>query len=317
MSFQLGIILLAVVTAACCTLPGVFLVLRKTAMMSEAVSHAVLPGIVLALFITGSLDSPLLIVGASLAGLLVVLSTEYLENTGLLKGDAPLGLLFPAMFGIGVIMVALEFSNVHLDEHVILVGDLNVAAFIQLEIGGVALGPRYLYVLLGVLALNIAFVTIFYKELKITTFDAGLAHSLGFRPRLVNYLFMMVVSITITASFYVAGSILTIALMIAPAAAALLLTKRLFSMIFVAVAIAVVSAVGGFYTAYALDAATSGAMAVFYGLMFVCAFLFAPSNGVIGKRLRIRSQRRRLAREEVVTLEPLEREPLEREAVRS
>ncbi|MCG8479928.1 MAG: metal ABC transporter permease [Spirochaetales bacterium] len=297
MSFQLGIILLAVVTAACCTLPGVFLVLRKTSMMSEAVSHAVLPGIVVALFITGSLDSPLLIVGASLAGLLVVFSTEYLENTGLLKGDAPLGLLFPAMFGIGVIMVALEFANVHLDEHVILVGDLNVAAFIQLEIGGVSVGPRYLYVLLGVLALNVAFIAIFYKELKITTFDPGLAHSLGFKPRLVNYLFMMVVSVTITASFYVAGSILTIALMIAPAAAAFLLTKRLFSMILVALGIAVTSAIGGFYTAYALDAATSGAMAVFYGLVFVLAFLFAPSTGVIGKHIRIRTQRRRFANE--------------------
>ena len=297
MSFQRGIILLAVVTAACCTLPGVFLVLRKTSMMSEAVSHAVLPGIVVALFITGSLDSPLLIVGASLAGLLVVFSTEYLENTGLLKGDAPLGLLFPAMFGIGVIMVALEFANVHLDEHVILVGDLNVAAFIQLEIGGVSVGPRYLYVLLGVLALNVAFIAIFYKELKITTFDPGLAHSLGFKPRLVNYLFMMVVSVTITASFYVAGSILTIALMIAPAAAAFLLTKRLFSMILVALGIAVTSAIGGFYTAYALDAATSGAMAVFYGLVFVLAFLFAPSTGVIGKHIRIRTQRRRFANE--------------------
>ncbi len=294
MSFQLGIILLAITTAACCTLPGVFLVLRKTSMMSEAVSHAVLPGIVIALFITGSLDSPLLIVGAALTGLVVVFSTEFLENTGLLKGDAPLGLLFPAMFGAGVIMVALEFNNVHLDEHVILVGDLNMAAFRQLEVGGRSLGPRYLYVLLGVLALNVGFIALFYKELKITTFDRGLAHSLGFRPRLLNYLFMMVVSITITASFYVAGSILTIALMIAPAAAAHLFTKRLGSMIAVALGIAMVSAVGGFYTAYALDAATSGAMAVFYGLVFVAAFLFAPEYGVIGKHLRVRTQRKRM-----------------------
>ena len=295
MSFQLGIILLAVTTALCCALPGVFLVLRKTAMMSEAVSHAVLPGIVVALIITGSLDSPLLIVGAALMGLLVVFSTEYLENTGLLKGDAPLGLLFPAMFGLGVIMVSLEFANVHLDEHVVLVGDLNMAAFSQLEINGVSYGPSYLYVLLGVLALNVAFITIFYKELKITTFDPGLAHSLGFRPRLLNYLFMFVVSITITAAFYVAGSILTIALMVAPAAAAFLLTKRLLPMILTAAGITVVSAVGGFYTAYALDAATSGAMAVFYGLVFVLAFLFAPSQGIIGKRLRMRRQRRKLA----------------------
>jgi manganese/zinc/iron transport system permease protein len=301
MSFQLGVVLLAMTTALCCAIPGVFLVLRKTAMMSEAVSHAVLPGVVLALLITRRLDSPLLIVGASVMGLLVVLSTEYLENTGLLKGDAPLGLLFPAMFGVGVIMVALEFANVHLDEHVILVGDLNLAGFIQLEIGGVSLGPRYLYMLLGVLLLNVVFIAVFYKELKITTFDPGLAHSLGFRPRLLKYLFMLVVSITITASFYVAGSILTIALMIVPAAAAYLLTKRLFTMILTATGITVVSSILGFYTAYVLDAATSGAMAVFYGLVFILAFLFSPTKGVIGKRIRTRIQQKRLAKERHVS----------------
>lgn len=307
MSFQLGVILLAVVTAVCCSIPGVFLVLRKTAMMSEAVSHAVLPGVVIALFLVGSLDSPLLILGASLSGLAVVFATEYLESTGLLKGDAPLGLLFPAMFGAGVIMVALEFSNVHLDEHTILVGDLNVAAFIPLVVAGREIGPRYLYVLLGILFLNIAFVAVFYKELKITTFDPHLAYSLGFRPKLVNYLFMSVVCITITASFYVAGSILTIALMIAPAASALLLTKRLFPMILVAVGIAIGSAIAGFYTAYALDAATSGAMAVFFGLVFVIAFLFAPRSGIIGKRIRMNRKRRALAQEIACNKEDTER----------
>ncbi len=294
MNFQLSVILLAVTTALCCTISGVFLVLRKTAMMSEAVSHAVLPGIVLALWFTKSLDSPLLILGASSAGLLVVCFTELLENTRLLRGDAPMGLLFPALFGLGIIMIALKFSNVHLDEHVVLTGDINLAAFIQLEIGGVSLGPRYLYVLLGVLLLNILFVSVFYKELKISTFDPGLAHSLGFRPRLLNYLFMSVVSVTITASFYVAGSILTIALMIAPAASALFFTKRLSSMIFVAAGITVVSSILGFYAAYALDAATSGAISVFYGLVFIGAFLFSPSKGVIGKRISARFQRRQL-----------------------
>jgi manganese/zinc/iron transport system permease protein len=283
--------LVAVATALCCALPGVFMVLRKTAMISDAVSHAILPGIVLGVVVTGSLQSPLLIVGVSLTGLFIVVSTEYLENTGLLKGDAPLGLLFPAMFGVGVIMIALEFSNVHLDEHVAITGDLNLAAFIHLEVAGVSIGPRYLYVLLAVLALNVVFVAVFYKELKITTFDPGLAHSLGFRPRLLNYLFMLVVSVTITAAFQAAGAVLVIALMIAPPAAAHLFTKRLPTMIAATLVIAALSAVGGFYAAYYFDAATSGAMALFCGLVFVLAFLFAPGGGVIAKKLKRRRQR--------------------------
>ncbi|BDU39710.1 metal ABC transporter permease [Vibrio nigripulchritudo] len=302
MSFELGIIMLAVLTAVNCSLSGVFLVLRKKSMMSDAVSHAILPGIVIGLLFTRSLESPFLIVGAALMGMVIVFVTEYLENTRLLKGDASLGLIFPALFAIGVILVSLEFSNVHLDEHIILVGDINFAAFFQLEINGVSIGPSYMYVLLAVLLLNVAFITVFYKEMKISTFDPSLAYSLGFKPRLINYMFMFLVSITITSAFYVAGSILTIALMIAPAASAFLLTKRLFPMLLVSTLIAASTAIGGFYTAYALDAATSGAMATFCGVFFVFVFLFSPYQGIIAKQIRHRRKRNAL-KDEVLASE--------------
>jgi manganese/zinc/iron transport system permease protein len=272
-SYLTGIALLAVVTAVTCSLPGVFLVLRKNAMMTEAVSHAILPGIVLGLVVTGTLDSPLLIVAASLTGLVVVIGTEYLQRTGLLEGDAPQGLIFPALFGLGVIMISLQFANVHLDEHVVLAGDLNIAGFVHLRIGDVSIGPRYLYVMIGVLAMNIAFLILFYKELKISTFDPALADMLGFKTRRIHYLFMFLTSITITASFYAAGSILTVALMVAPAATAYLITRRLKYTIWVTVVIAVVTSLAGFFVAYVLDAATSGGMAFFCGLAFVLAFV--------------------------------------------
>jgi manganese/zinc/iron transport system permease protein len=226
-SFLVGVVALALVTALACAVPGVFLLLRKDAMMTEAVSHAVLPGIVIGLLFVGALDSPFLILAAALTGLLVVLGTEYLRSTGLVEGDAPLGLLFPALFSIGIILVSQRFANVHLDEHVVLVGDLNLAAFIHLEVGDVSLGPRYLYVMLAVLLLNIAFVTRFFKELQVTTFDPDFAQLSGFSVRRLHYTFMFLVSITITAAFYAAGSILTVALMIVPAATAHLVTKRL------------------------------------------------------------------------------------------
>ena len=269
MSFLLGVALLAVVTALACAIPGVYLLLRHDAMMTEAVSHAVLPGIVVGLLIAGDLDSPLLILAAALTGLLVVIGTEYLHNTGLLEGDAPLGLIFPALFSIGIILVSQRFSNVHLDEHVVLAGDLNLAAFIHLELAGLSLGPRYLYVMLAILLVNLAFIWRFYKELELTTFDPTLAELLGFRVRPLHYAFMFLVSVTITAAFYAAGSILSVALMIVPAATARLVTKRLVHLLALTAVIAVLGAVAGFAAAYALDAATSGMMAFVFGAVFV------------------------------------------------
>lgn len=222
MSFVVGTALLAVVTALACALPGVFVVLRKNSMLVDAISHAILPGIVVGYFFTHNLDSPLLILGAALAGLVVVLGSEWLTRTGLLTGDAPQGLIFPALFAGGVIMVTMNFANIHLDTHAVLVGDLNLAAWQQLMIGDVSIGPSYLYVMLGVLAVNVVFLAAFYPKLAITTFDTEFATSLGIRASRLNTAFMFLVSLTVTAAFHAAGAILVLALMIVPPATAYL-----------------------------------------------------------------------------------------------
>lgn len=288
MSFVVGTTLLAVVTALACALPGTFVVLRKNSMLVDAISHAVLPGIVVGYFFTHNLDSPLLIIGAALAGLIVVLGSEWLTRTGLLTGDAPQGLIFPALFSAGVILVSLNFANVHLDTHAVLVGDLNLAAWDQLIIGGTSWGPSYLYVMLGVLALNILFLGAFYSKLKVTTFDAQFATSLGIRTGLVNTAFMFLVSLTVTAAFNAAGAILVIALMIVPPATAYLLSRSLPVMIALTAAIAVGGALAGFWIAYVLNAATSAGMAVFYGLVFV--IVLAATR--LTQRARQRQRRR-------------------------
>lgn len=268
MSFVLGTTLLAVVTALACALPGVFVVLRRNSMLVDAISHAVLPGIVVGYFFTHNLDSPLLILGAALAGLVVVLGSEWLGRTGLLTGDAPQGLIFPALFSAGVILVTLNFANVHLDTHAVLVGDLNLASWHQLSIGGVSWGPAYLYVMLAVLFANVAFLSLFYSKLKVTTFDAQFATSLGIRAGVLNTAFMFLVSVTVTAAFNAAGAILVIALVVVPAATAYLLSTRLPVMIVLTAVIAATGALAGFWVAYALDAATSAGMSLFYGIVF-------------------------------------------------
>lgn len=273
MSFLVGVVLLAVVTAVACALPGAFIVLRGNSMLVDAISHAVLPGIVVGYFFTRNPDSPLLVLGAALTGLLVVLGSEYLARTGLIAGDAPQGLVFPALFSIGVILVSLEFSDVHLDTHTVLVGDLNLAGFRQLTIAGLEVGPEALYVMLGVVALNALFVGLFYPRLKLATFDAAFAHSIGIRTGLLNAVLMLLVAVTVTAAFNVAGAILVIALMVVPAATALLLTRRLSRMIAATLGIAAGGALAGFWLAYFLDAPTSAGMAVFQGLVFATVLL--------------------------------------------
>lgn len=273
MSFLAGTLMLAVVTALACALPGVFVVLRRDSMLVDAIAHSVLPGIVVGYFFTRNLDSPWLILGAAAAGLIVVLGSQWLTDSGLIAGDAPQGLVFPALFSGGVILVTLNFANVHLDTHAVLVGDLNLAAFRHLTIGGSSIGPAYLYVMLAVLAVNVAFLAAFRPQLTATTFDGPFAASIGIPVKAVNAAFMFLVSVTVTAAFNAAGAILVIALVVVPAATAHLLTSRLSTMFAVTAAVAVGGGIAGFWGAYVLHAATSAAMAVCYGSIFIAAHL--------------------------------------------
>ena len=245
---EIEIQLLAVVVAAACALPGTFLVLRKMAMMSDAISHAILPGIVIAFFLTHNLNSPLLILAAAATGVLTVMLVELLMSTRLVREDAAIGLTFPVLFSIGIILIARYAGDVHLDTDAVLLGEPAFAPFDRLIVGGRDIGPRALYVMSAVGLANVAFIALFYKELKIATFDAGLAAALGFGPVLIHYGLMTFVSITAVAAFDAVGSILVVAMMVAPSAAAYLLTDRLRDMILLSVAIGAASAVGGFQT---------------------------------------------------------------------
>lgn len=273
MGFLVGVFALTLVGALACALPGVFVVLRGNAMLVDAISHAVLPGIVVGYAITHRLDSPLLTLGAAVAGLLVVLGSEYLSRTGLITGDAPQGLVFPALFSLGVIGVSTQFSRIHLDVHAVLVGDLNLAAFAQLTIGGHSVGPRYLWILAAVLLINIAFLALCWRPLVVSTFDRAFAATIGLRMGLFNTAFMLCVSVTVTAAFHAAGAILVIAWVVVPAAIAQLLCRRLPALVGVACGAAVLLSTAGFWLAYVLDAATSAGMAVTYGSGFLGVFL--------------------------------------------
>ena len=292
---QLEIQLIAALTAAACALPGAFLVLRRMAMLSDAIAHAILPGIVIAFFVTHDLASPLLLAGATATGVLTVVVVETLLRTRRLRQDAAIGLTFPVFFSVGVILISRYAGNVHLDTDAVLLGELAFAPFDRLVLAGVDVGARALWLAAAVLGINLAFVLALFKELKIATFDAALAGALGLAPAFVHYALTAVVSLTAVAAFDAVGSVLVVALMIAPPAAAYQLTGRLGPMLALSAAIGVASAIAGYWLAVALDASIAGAIAAVTGAAFAAALLLAPERGLIAGARRRRGNRRRFA----------------------
>ena len=272
MAPELIIILTAILVAVPCALVGSFLVLRKMAMLGDAISHAVLPGIAVAFFLAGGPAPVPVLIGAATLGLLTVTLVEALYRSRRVKEDAAIGLVFPALFALGVFLVSRFGKHVHLDTQHVLYGEIAYAPWDTLVVGELVLGPRPLWVLGVITLLDLAFILLCYKELKLVTFDPGLAAALGFSPALVHYLLMAAVSLTTVAAFDSVGAILVVALLIVPPATAYLLTDRLPVMLALAVGAGALSAVLGYLLARALDGSIAGAMATIAGVLFALAW---------------------------------------------
>lgn len=276
--------------AANCASIGAFLVLRQMAMMSDAISHAVLLGIVIAVLAVGGRETVPVIVGGVLAGILTVSLVEMLYRTGKLKQDSSIGIVFPFLFAIGVILVT-QAGNVHIDAQHVLYGSIEFVPFDTLYIDEINIGSKSLWVL-GILAIvNISFITILYKELKISTFDASVAVSVGLMPVLIHYLLMIMVATTAVVAFESVGAILVIAFFIVPAAGAYLLTDRLSRMILLSVSLGIISAVSGYLFAIVVDVSIAGSMATMAGVVFGLIWVFAPNRGLISRWRHISKQR--------------------------
>lgn len=307
---QLEVQLVAAVTAVACAIPGVFLVLRRLSLVSDAISHAVLLGIVVAFLVSGQLVSPLLPVGAVMTGLLTVLLVDVLRNSGLVREDTAIGLTFPFLFSIAVILIARNAGNVHLDTDAVLLGELAFAPFNRLEIGGLDFGPQALVVMGGMLLLNVALVVVFYKELKLSAFDPELAAALGFAPGAVHLLLMCSVSMTTLTAFDAVGSVLVVGLMIGPPATAFLLVESLGAMLLLSGALGVGAALLGYWVANLLDASIGGAMAAACGALFLAAVIGSPTRGVVAVWLRRARQRRLLGANVIVARLRREQRPV-------
>ncbi|APD07246.1 zinc transport system membrane protein TroD [Flavobacteriaceae bacterium UJ101] len=288
---QIEIQLVASLVAIACAIPGTFLVLRKMALISDAISHSILPGIVIGFFLTHDLNSPWLIIFAALFGVITVVLVEFIQKTGLVKEDTAIGLVFPALFSIGVIMIAKNANDVHLDVDAVLLGELAFTPFDRLIMNEVDLGPKSLWVVGSILMMTLILLITFFKELKLSTFDVGLSSALGFSPVVIHYGLMTVASVTTVGAFDSVGAILVVALMIAPAATAYLLTDNLKKMIVLAILFGVFSAISGYWMAHFLDASIAGSMTTVLGILFLLVYLLAPNRGLFSVLYRQKQQR--------------------------
>lgn len=276
---------IAALTNAACATVGCFLVLRRMSLLGDAISHAVLPGLVIAYVFAGTLNVAYMFLGALAFGLITAVLTELIHRQGNVPEDSSMGVVFTSLFALGVILIKRYGQSVDLDPDCVLNGllemaDDNLWVFAGYEV------PRALVTIGAVLALNLGFIILFWKELLLCSFDPALGTSMGFRSSVIHYLLMALVALTTVASFEQVGSILVVAMLVVPAAAAHLLCDRLAAMLIVSVLIAVGAAVAGIAAAIWLDVNTAGAMAVAAGLCYAAAALGSPKYGLLATLAR-------------------------------
>ncbi len=294
------ILLVGSCVAASCALLGSFLVLRRMALLGDAISHAVLPGIAIAFLLTGERSPLPMLLGAGALGVLTVFLVALFNRTRRLREDASIGVVFPALFSLGVILISRYAGQVDLDLDCVLYGEIAYTPWDVLFWNGQSIGAKALWLNGFVLVFDLALVLLLFKELKLTTFDPKLGAALGFAPVTLHYLLMTAVSVTVVGAFESVGAILVVAMLVVPPATAYLLTDRLVTLLGLAVGLGITSAVAGYWLARWWDASIAGAMASVTGALFLLAFLLSPRYGLLAKLHRGRQLKRAMAEQLVL-----------------
>ena len=284
-----------IITSLACAVLGVFLVLRRLSMVSDAISHSVLLGIVIGYFVTKDIGSVLLIIGASLFGVLTTVCIELLIKSKRVTEDASVGIIFPLFFSIAVILITRYARNVHLDTEMVLIGEIILAPLHRINFLGLSL-PEALVQMVFVLLINTVFIAVFFRKLKISSFDPVYAGVAGIAGAGLYYVFMALVSFTAVSAFESVGAILTISFFISPAASAYLISKDLKITIFLAAVYAVVNSCIGYFLAVKFNVSMSGMCALVSGLTFMITIAVYP-GGIITKMIRYIKNKNRFSRE--------------------
>ena len=306
LSTTFWIVLMGFLITAACGLIGNYLILRRMALVGDAISHSVLPGLAIAFLLAHSLSTLPMFLGALGAGIVTTVMIELIHKKTRVKQDSAIGITFSTLFAIGVIIISFGQSDaVHLDAECVLYGEIAFVPLdlVQTELGPVALSvvekipglnsemflngnlltiaPPSVIRMAVVAAITLLLIVVFYKELLVTSFDSGLSSSLGINSTVVHYALMGMLSVIIVSAFEAVGAILVIAMLILPGATASLLAYRLPPMFGITVVHALLSAVGGIHLATWLNCSPAGAMVVAGSVLFAVAWVFSPSQGLL------------------------------------
>lgn len=276
------ILLMGFLVGTACGLVGNYLILRRMALMGDAISHSVLPGLAVAYLLTQSRGTGAMFLGALVAALVTSVSIELVHKHSRVKQDAAIGIVFSSLFALGVVLISVFADKVDLDQDCVLNGDLALIALpAHATFGGVSLGPPAVLRMAVVAALTAVFIALFYKELLVSAFDSILACSMGIRPTVVHYALMGWLSVVVVSAFESVGAILVIAMLILPGATASLICRRLPWVMVMTVLHAALSAVLGMHLGVWLDCSLAGAMVVMGAVLFTLAWFLNPLNGLI------------------------------------
>ena len=278
------IMLMTFLVGAACGLVGNYLILRRMALMGDAISHSVLPGIVVAFLVTGSRGTVPMFAGAVAAAVLTTVLIEAIHRHSVIKQDAAIGIAFSSLFALGVILIAVFADTVDLDQDCVLNGELPlIAVSPPMTLAGMTLGPPAVVRRGCVLFFSCGLILLFYKELLLSSFDPALASAMGLRSGWIHQLLMIWLSITVVSAFEAVGSILVIAMLILPGATAALISDRLVVRLGWSLVHAALSAVLGLHLSIGLDCSPSGAAVVAGSFLFGVAWVFGPQDGLVSR----------------------------------
>jgi manganese/zinc/iron transport system permease protein len=295
------IVLTGAATNAACAVVGCFLVLRRMSLMGDALSHAVLPGLAVAFIWSGTYSIGPLLIGAVLAGLLSTFLTQTLHQYAGVPSDASMGVVFTSLFALGVVLIKKYIHGVHFDMRCVYEGLLELTPWSRWELFGYEL-PRAAVMAVGMLIVNAAIIAVLWKEFKLSSFDPALASTMGFSAGVMHYLLMALVAVTAVASFESVGSILVVAMLVAPPATAHLLVDRLGPMVLLAALLGIAAAVIGYVLGVWIDTNYAGMMTVSAAGLYGLAVLFSPRYGIVSAAVRNLQTTLRVVREDLLAM---------------
>jgi len=270
------VVLMGFLVTAACGLIGNYLLLRRMALIGDAISHSILPGLIIAFILVRHAATVTMFIGALAAGLVTVAIIEFIHRQSRVKPDAAICIAFTTLFALGVAMMSsIETQGpIHIDADCVLYGEI---AFVSLEppleIAGTAIGPPSVLRMAAVLLLLLAGITVFYKELLVTSFDPGLAKSLGLRTGVWHYGLMGALAIVIVSAFEAVGAILAIAMLIVPPMFAGMLSNYLPARFLWTVVHAAASSLLGYHLSVWLECSAAGAMVVAAAFLFTVVWV--------------------------------------------